>query len=39
MQLYRLWQRDALAGARYQGFAAIAGAILAQALVQFGEDP
>jgi aminoglycoside phosphotransferase (APT) family kinase protein len=39
MQLYRLWQRGSLAGARYAGFAAIAAAILAQALDQFGEEP
>ncbi|MFQ3666308.1 MAG: phosphotransferase family protein [Sphingomonadaceae bacterium] len=39
MQLYRLWQRGALAGARYAGFAALAAAILALAVARFGEDP
>ncbi|MFN7174121.1 MAG: phosphotransferase family protein [Thermaurantiacus tibetensis] len=39
MQLYRLWQRGSLEGARYSGFARLAGAILAQALDQFGEEP
>ena len=39
MQLYRLWQRGALAGARYAGFASLAAAILGQALDQFGEGP
>lgn len=37
MQLYRLWQRGQLSGDRYRGFEAIAGAILAQAVAQFGE--
>jgi hypothetical protein len=37
MQLYRLWQRGALAGARYSGFAALAAAILDQALDRFGD--
>ncbi len=39
MQLYRLWQRGSLAGARYSGFARLAAAILGQALDQFGEEP
>lgn len=37
MQLYRLWQQGRLEGARYSGFARLAGAILAQALARFGE--
>ncbi len=37
MQLYRLWQRGALAGDRYSGFATLAGAILAHADDRFGE--
>ncbi|WP_448581880.1 phosphotransferase family protein [Thermaurantiacus sp.] len=39
MQLYRLWQRGSLAGARYAGFASLAAAILGQAVDQFGEAP
>jgi aminoglycoside phosphotransferase (APT) family kinase protein len=37
MQLYRLWQQGGLAGDRYAGFAALADAILAQALDRFGD--
>ncbi len=37
MQLYRLWQRGALAGPRYGGFAALAAAVLAHALDRFGD--
>lgn len=39
MQLYRLWQRGSLEGARYSGFARLAVAILGQALDQFGDPP
>jgi aminoglycoside phosphotransferase (APT) family kinase protein len=39
MQLYRLWQRGALAGDRYRGFATLAAAILAHALDRFGDTP
>lgn len=39
MQLYRLWQRGQLEGARYAGFASLAAAILAQALDHFGDQP
>lgn len=39
MQLYRLWQQGQLEGARYSGFAHLAGAILAQALASFGDEP
>jgi aminoglycoside phosphotransferase (APT) family kinase protein len=38
MQLYRLWQRGALVGDRYAGFATLAAAILAQALDRFGDS-
>lgn len=37
MQLYRLWQRGALSGTRYAGFASLAAAILQQAADQFGD--
>jgi aminoglycoside phosphotransferase (APT) family kinase protein len=37
MQLYRLWQQGGVVGDRYAGFAALAGAILAQALDRFGD--
>lgn len=37
MQLYRLWQRGALAGGRYEGFQRLADAILAHALDRFGD--
>ena len=37
MQLYRLWQQGGLVGDRYAGFAELAGAILAQALDDFGD--
>ncbi len=37
MQLYRLWQRGALEGSRYEGFEALAKAILAHALDRFGD--
>jgi aminoglycoside phosphotransferase (APT) family kinase protein len=37
MQLYRLWQRGALQGDRYEGFAPLADAILAHARDRFGD--
>ena len=37
MQLYRLWQQGRLVGTRYSGFAALASAVLAHTLEQFGE--
>jgi aminoglycoside phosphotransferase (APT) family kinase protein len=39
MQLYRLWQRGALAGGRYAGFETLAVAIAEQAVTQFGDAP
>ena len=37
MQLYPLWQQGGVAGDRYAGFAALAGAILSLALDRFGD--
>lgn len=37
MQLYRLWQQGGVAGDRYAGFHALADAVIAQGLAQFGE--